>query len=74
VHPHALQAAEAAESAAAQARFWAMHDLLFENQSRLRLEDLRNYAVQLGLDMSRYDREMREHAWLTNDPGASRGR
>lgn len=64
VHTHALQAAEAAESAAAQGRFWAMHDLLFENQSRLQLENLRSYAVQLGLDMRRYDREMREHEWL----------
>jgi protein-disulfide isomerase len=65
VHPHALQAAEAAESAAAQGRFWAMHDLLFDNQLLLRLEDLREYAVRLGLDMKRYDREMREHAWLS---------
>lgn len=64
VHPHALQAAEAAESAAAQGQFWSMHDLLFENQSRLGLEDLREYAVQLRLDMKLYDREMREHAWL----------
>ena len=64
VHPHALQAAEAAESAAAQGRFWAMHDMLFDNQPRLRLEDLRDYAVRLGLDMKRYDREMREHSWL----------
>jgi protein-disulfide isomerase len=64
VHPHALKAAGAAESAAAQGRFWAMHDLLFENQLRLRPEDLRGYALQLGLDMQRFDREMREHAWL----------
>ena len=64
VHPHAVQAAEAAEIAAAQGRFWAMHDLLFENQLRLRLEDLRDHALQLGLDMRRYDREMGEHSWL----------
>jgi protein-disulfide isomerase len=64
VHPHAYQAAEAAESAAAQGCFWAMHDLLFENLPRLRVEDLRDYALQLGLDMRRYDREMREHVWL----------
>lgn len=64
VHPHALQAAEAAEAAAAQGRFWAMHDTLFDNQSRLRLGDLRDYAVRLGLDMRWYDRDMREHVWL----------
>jgi protein-disulfide isomerase len=64
VHPHALAAAEAAEAAAAQGQFWAMHDLLFDNQPRLRVEDLRDYAVRLGLDLRRYDREMREHTWL----------
>ena len=34
-HPHAEQAAEAAEAAAAQGQFWEMHDLLYENQQRL---------------------------------------
>lgn len=64
VHPHALQAAEAAEAAGAQGQFWAMHDLLFDNLSRLRPQDLRDYAARLGLDMRRYNREMRERAWL----------
>lgn len=63
-HPHALQAAEAAETAAAQGQFWAMHDLLFDNQLRLELTDLRHYAESLDLDMARYEREMREHTWL----------
>lgn len=64
VHPYAVQAAEAAEAAGAQGQFWPMHDLLFENQSRLRPQDLRDYAASLGLDMNRYHREMRERAWL----------
>src|SRR6184192_4905602 len=38
-HPHAEQAAEAAEAAAAQDRFWQMHDLLYENQRRLSDQD-----------------------------------
>jgi protein-disulfide isomerase len=63
-HPQALQAAEAAECAAAQGKFWAMHDLLFENQPRLRPDDLRSYAVQLGLDMRRYDDETLSKLWL----------
>ena len=60
-HPHAEQAAEAAEAAAAQGRFWEMHDLLYENQQRLRDEDLRGYAEQLGLDVERFDKELTEH-------------
>ena len=43
-HPHALQAAEAAEAARAQGRFEEMHDLLFENQRRLERDDLVGYA------------------------------
>ena len=58
VHPHALNAALAAEAAAGQGKFWEMHDLLFENQSHLKLPQLRSYAQQLELDMARYDAEM----------------
>src|ERR687892_1835059 len=50
-HPHAQQAAEAAEAADAQGRFWEMHDLLYERQRHLSDEDLRTYADQLGLDV-----------------------
>ena len=60
-HPHAEQAAETAESAAAQGRFWRMHDVLYENQARLRDPDLRGYAENLGLDLERFDRELVEH-------------
>ena len=60
-HPHAEQAAEAAESAAVQGRFWEMHDLLYENQQRLDDEDLRAYAEQLDLDVDRFNRELAEH-------------
>ena len=60
-HPHAEQAAEAAEAAATRGRFWEMHDLLYENQTRLRDPDLRAYAERLGLDVERFDRELAEH-------------
>lgn len=60
-HPHAEQAAEAAEAAASQGTFWEMHDLLYENQKRLRDEDLRGYAAQIGLDLDAFDRELAEH-------------
>jgi protein-disulfide isomerase len=58
VHPHALAAAEAAEVAGAQGKFWEMHDLLFTNQLHLKSNNLRSYAEQLHLDMSRYTAEM----------------
>jgi len=64
VHPHALQAAEAAECAAGQGRFWPMHDLLFEHQLQLKTNQLRGYAGQLGLDMARYSAEMEDHVYL----------
>jgi protein-disulfide isomerase len=60
-HPHAEQAAEAAEAAAAQGRFWEMHDALYENQRRLRDQDLRSYAERLELDVDRFATELAEH-------------
>jgi protein-disulfide isomerase len=60
-HPHAEQAAEAAEAAANQGRFWEMHDLLYENQQRLGDQDLRGYAETLGLAVERFDKELAEH-------------
>jgi protein-disulfide isomerase len=60
-HPHAEQAAEAAEAAAVQGRFWQMHDLLYENQTRLGDQDLRSYAERLELDRDLFDKELAEH-------------
>ena len=62
-HPYAEQAAEAAEAGAAQARFWEMHDRLFENQKRLRNEDLHRYAEELGLDVERFGQELAGHIY-----------
>ncbi|MHB8813119.1 MAG: DsbA family protein [Steroidobacteraceae bacterium] len=64
LHPHALRAAETAECAAGQGRFWPMHDLLFANQDHLQGKHLRRYAEQLGLDMARYDAEMDDEVYL----------
>jgi protein-disulfide isomerase len=63
VHPHALQAAEAAEAASPRGRFWEMHDLLFENQKRLRTQDLLRYAQTLGLDTDRVEADLAEHTY-----------
>jgi protein-disulfide isomerase len=60
-HPHAEQAAEAAEGASDQDAFWPMHDLLYERQRHLRDEDLHSYAEELGLDLDRFDAELADH-------------
>jgi len=62
IHPQALLAAQAAESAAAQGRFWDMHRLLFENQQQLHGPDLERYAAQIGLDADRFRSDLRTHA------------
>lgn len=62
VHPHAEVAAEASEAAAAQGSFWEMHDLLLEHQGELTARDLRRYAEQLGLDLARYEEELRRRS------------
>ena len=64
VHPNALRAALAAETAAGQGKFWQMHDVLYENQSHLKLHQLRAYAETLELDMTRYDAEMKDERYL----------
>jgi protein-disulfide isomerase len=64
-HPHAQQAAEAAEAAGRRGKFWEMHDLLYENQRHLRDEDLRGYAENLGLDVELIAKELDEHLHAT---------
>ena len=54
IHPHALPAAEASEAAAAQKRFWPMHDLLFRRQKALESADLERYADEIWLDVERF--------------------
>jgi Na+/H+ antiporter NhaA len=63
VHPRARQAAEAAEAAAAQGRFWEMHDLLLGHQDALRPQDLVRYAEELGLDVDRFADDLRRHTY-----------
>jgi protein-disulfide isomerase len=63
VHPHAELAAEAAEAAGAQHKFWPMYDLLFEHQLHLKQKDLRHYAEQLELDLERYDYELGDQVY-----------
>src|SRR5947207_13326324 len=63
MHPHAEHAAEAAEAAAAQGKFWEMHDELYEHQRALDDEHLEGYAGAVGLDVERFDRETEGQAY-----------
>lgn len=63
IHPAAQEAAEAAEAAAAQGRFWEMHDLLFRNQNALKRKNLLAYAASLGLDSSRFNDELKKNVY-----------
>jgi Na+/H+ antiporter NhaA len=58
VHPHAELAAEASEAAAAQGRFWEMHDRLFAAQDHLLPQDLLDHAAAIGLDVQRFARDL----------------
>src|SRR5215472_9416840 len=63
VHPHAAQAAEAAEAAAAQGKFWEMYDLLLRTSSKLDLDSLLGYADRVGLDVGRFENELRGNVY-----------
>jgi protein-disulfide isomerase len=63
VHHHAQQAAEAAEAAGAQGKFWEMHTLLFERQQALRTKDLIHYAEELNLDVERFRNELKSETY-----------
>jgi protein-disulfide isomerase len=57
IHPYAVPAAQAAEAAGLQGRFWEMHDTLFEHQDMLSETNLFRFAEALGLDMERFARD-----------------
>ena len=61
-HPHALNASVAAEAAARQGQFWAMHERLFDHQDALNYDDLRRHAKALDLDLDRFDADLNDDA------------
>lgn len=61
-HPHAQHAAEAAEVAGGQGKFWEMHDALYEHQDALDDDNLLRLAEQVGLDTEAFDQAMIAHA------------
>lgn len=58
IHPHAMKASEALECAGEQNadKFWEMHDIIFENQSAMTVDDIKGYASEIGLNSSSFDR------------------
>jgi protein-disulfide isomerase len=63
IHPRASAAAMAAEAAGEQGRFWEMHESLFKHQKTLESVDFTHLALQLGLEVYRFGREMESNAW-----------
>ncbi len=62
IHPNAAAAAEVAEAAATQGKFWEMHDMLYEHQQALEPDDLRRYAQKLHLDLAALDKTLADGA------------
>jgi Na+/H+ antiporter NhaA len=60
VHPHAQLAAEASEAAAAQGKFWEMHDMMLAHQGDLTLPAILRYAKELGVDIERFKEHLRK--------------
>jgi protein-disulfide isomerase len=63
IYAQSQKAAEVAECAAAQSKFWEMHDILFEHQHALDDGHLVEYVANAGLDINRFLREMSEHMY-----------
>lgn len=60
MHPYALVAAEAAEAAALQGKFWEMHDLIYERQAILETDILPRWAQEAGLDLAKFEAAIRQ--------------
>jgi protein-disulfide isomerase len=63
LHPHAEEAAEAAEAAAGQGKFWEMYELLLQPYSHLDTDSLVTYAEIVGLDIARFRREVADRIY-----------
>jgi protein-disulfide isomerase len=59
-HPYALIAAEAAEAAALQGKFWEMHDLLYEQQAHLEPDIIPSWAKRIGLDLEKFGNDIKQ--------------
>jgi len=60
-HKDAVLAAEAALAAGAQGKFWEMHDKIFANQKKLKIDNLKIYAQELNLDLTIFNKDLETH-------------
>ena len=58
IHQNALNASRAAVAAQKQGKFWEMHDKLFANQRALSLDNLKQYAQEIGLDVAKFEKDI----------------
>jgi protein-disulfide isomerase len=65
-HSNAKPAAEAANCAAAQGKFWEYHDKLFANQAALSADDFKKYAQEVGLDQAKFDKCLTDHTYVAD--------
>jgi protein-disulfide isomerase len=65
IHPDAFNAAVSAEAAGLQQKFWAMHDIIFENQQELDFESLFLYAKTIGLDLERFKNDIQKNTLIS---------
>jgi protein-disulfide isomerase len=65
-HPYAELAAESAESAAVEGKFWEMHDALYENQAILSEDAVVEFARKLGLNLSRFVEDIRTRKFMNH--------
>jgi protein-disulfide isomerase len=63
LHPDAMFAAQAAEAAAGQDKYWEMHRLLFERQETLEFEDLIQFAAELKLDVQQFIHDIEDESY-----------
>jgi len=58
IHPNATNAAKAALAAGRQGKFWEMHDIIYQNQDQLGMDNLKQYARKIGLDVGRWEKDL----------------
>src|SRR5215813_507302 len=58
MHKNAATASRAALAAKMQGKFWEMHDQIFAHQQALQVDQLKEYAKEIGLDVAKFEADM----------------